>query len=72
MAAVKSLTRVCYKAIDKEVYFCDIHFKIMTNNIMPEHIRLLGIPYKYTIKNVKHYLFDSASHWNWTYFLKHN
>ena len=44
MATVKSLTGVCYKAIDKEVYFCDIHFKIMTNNIMPEHIRLLGIP----------------------------
>ena len=27
MAAVKSLTRVCYNAVDKEIYFYDIHFK---------------------------------------------
>lgn len=60
MATVKSLTRVCYNAVDKEIYFYDIRFKIMTSNIMPEHIRLLGIPYKYTIKKVKHYLFDSV------------
>ena len=61
---VKNFMRVHHNAIDKKIYFCDIPFKIMTNNIMPKHIRLLEIPYKYTIKKVKHYLFDSASYCN--------
>lgn len=45
--------RVLYNVIDKEFYyFCDIHFKIMTDNIMPdtiipEHIRILGILYNF-------------------------
>lgn len=37
-------------------YFCDIHFKIMTDNIIPRHIRFLGISYKYTLKKVYHFL----------------
>ena len=34
------------------VYFCDIHFKIMADNVIPGHIRFLGISYKYTVKKV--------------------
>lgn len=62
MATVKSLWEFVIMQLTKEIYFYDIHFKIMTSNIMQNNIRLLGIPYKYTIKKVKHYLFDSASY----------
>ena len=37
-------------------YYCDIHLKIMTDNIIPRHIRFLGISYKYTLKKVYHFL----------------
>lgn len=53
---IKDLMRVHYNAATRGFgYFCNIHFKIMTHNIMPEPIRVLGISYKYTLKKVKHH-----------------
>ena len=42
--------------------FCDIHFKIITDNIISGHIRFLEISYKYTLKKAEyHSSFDNAS-----------
>ena len=48
MTTVKYLMKVHNNAVDKKIsYFSDIHFKvitrIMTYNILPEHIRFLEI-----------------------------
>ena len=48
MAMVKDQAKAQYNAVDKGI-FCDIHFKIMSGNIVPGHTRFLGISCKYTI-----------------------
>lgn len=53
MAMVEDLMRVHDNAIDREFdHSCDIHFKIITDNVIPAHIGFLGIAYEYTLKKV--------------------
>lgn len=53
MAMDKDLVRVILMQLTREFgYFCDKHFKSVTDNIVPGHIRLLGIPHKYTLRKV--------------------
>ena len=53
MSVVNDLIRVYYNGVDKEIgYFCDIqHFKIITrimiDNSIPGHIRILEILYSF-------------------------
>lgn len=54
---------IYHKATDKGIYFCDADFTFMNDNIIPRHIRFLGILYKQTLKNVYHHiLFENTSH----------
>ena len=50
MVMVKDMMRIYHKATDKGIYFCDMHFKFMNDNIKPRYIRFLGISYKQTKK----------------------
>lgn len=47
ISKVKDLMRVHLNGIDNKIYFCNIPFKIitriMTDDIIPEHIRSPGI-----------------------------
>lgn len=57
MVMVKDRMGVYYKTTDKGIYCCDMHFKLMNDNIKPRYIRFGGILHKQTLKKIYHHLY---------------